>query len=226
MRHVLISGSILDADFSCIIEQIREAASSGLDILHFDIADTSFTPTVSFGPKIAALIAKKVNIPCEAHLMVANPEKIITQLAEPSIETIYFHYEATITPFRVISQIKKQGSKPGVAINPSTSIRILEHVLPEVDAVLVLLVEPGIGGQKMMKNLLSKITQLRQIREREGYSYLIAADGGIKPYNIGEVVKTGIDIAIVGSAIFAQPNPGEAVKQLRSEIEKTLSSKQ
>ena len=226
MRQVLISGSILDADFSCIIEQIGEAASSGLDILHFDIADTSFTPTVSFGPKIAASITKKVNIPCEAHLMVTNPEKIVSQLAESSIETIYFHYEATTTPFRVIAQIRKQGAKPGVAINPSTSIRALEHILPEVDAVLVLLVEPGIGGQKMMKSLLSKITQLKQIRELEAYSYFIAADGGIKPYNIGEVVKAGVDIAIVGSAIFAQPNPGEAVKQLKSEIEKTLSSKQ
>lgn len=226
MRQVLISGSILDADFSCIIEQIREAASSGLDILHFDIADTSFTPTVSFGPKVVSSIAKKTDIPCEAHLMVTNPEKIVTQLAEPTIETIYFHYEATTTPFRLISQIRKQGAKPGVAINPSTSIKALEHVLPEVDAVLVLLVEPGIGGQKMMKNLLSKITQLRQIREREGYSYLIAADGGIKPHNIGEVATAGVDIAIVGSAIFAQPNPGEAVKRLKSEVEKALSSKQ
>jgi len=158
--------------------------------------------------------------------MVTNPEKIVTQLAEPTIETIYFHYEATTTPFRLISQIRKQGAKPGVAINPSTSIKALEHILPEVDAVLVLLVEPGIGGQKMMKNLLSKITQLRQIREREGYSYLIAADGGIKPHNIGEVATAGVDIAIVGSAIFAQPNPGEAVKQLRREIEKALLCKQ
>ncbi len=226
MRQVLISGSILDADFSCLIKQIKEAASTGLDALHFDIADTSFTPTVSFGPKVAASIARKVDIPCEAHLMVINPEKIVSQLAESNIKTIYFHYEATTTPFRLISQIRNQGAKPGVAINPSTSIKSLEHVLPEVDAVLVLLVEPGIGGQKMMKNLLGKITQLRQIREQEGYSYLIAADGGIKPHNIGEVATAGVDIAIVGSAIFAQPNPGEAVKRLKSEVEKALSSKQ
>lgn len=218
MRRVLISGSILDADFSNLAAQVAAAVKGGLDMLHFDIADTTFTPTISFGPKVVASLLRGAGIPGEAHLMVSSPGQLVQQLAGLGLARIYFHVEATQTPYRVISKIREIGAEAGVVLNPSTSLSAVEHLLADVDAVLVLLVEPGLGGQEMMGRMLSKVRSLRSLREAEGYKYLIAADGGVKPHNVAEVARAGADVIVVGSAIFGSKDPFTSVAVIRERL--------
>lgn len=218
MRKVSVSGSILDADFSNPAAQIAAAVKGGLDLLHFDIADTTFTSTISFGPKVVASILKAAGVPGEAHLMVSSPEQLVQQLAGLGLTRIYFHVEATLTPYRVISKIRSIGAGAGVVLNPSTSLSIVEHLLADVDSVLVLLVEPGLGGQEMMSRLLSKVRSLQLLRETEGHKYLIAVDGGIKPHNVVEVARAGADIVVIGSAIFGSKDPLASVTEIKEKL--------
>lgn len=215
MPRPLLSGSILDADYAELLRQVEAAVRGGVDMLHFDLADTSFTPTISFGPRLAASLLRRVKVPGESHIMVSEPGTLIRQLSEAGVSRIYFHAEAVRTPFRLISSLRDLGVEPAIALNPATSIGSVELLLPEVSAVLILLVEPGVGGQRMLRSALKKVTQLRGLREREGYGYLIAADGGIKAENVGEVVRAGADIVVVGSAIFASGDPEAAAREVK-----------
>lgn len=215
---MLLSGSILDADFWELGRQVREAVEGGVDALHFDVADTSFTPTISFGPRVVASVARAAGVPCEAHLMVEKPEAVAQQLAGSGVSRVYFHVEATRAPFRVVQALSDLGFEPGVALSPATGVGVVEPLLPHVAAVLVLLVEPGLGGQRMIKGALRKVAELRAARERERYSYLIAVDGGIKPDNVADVVKAGADIVVVGSAIFASGDPRRAAREVKERM--------
>jgi len=221
--RVLLSGSILDADFSDLGRQVREAVEGGVDMLHFDIADTSFTPTISFGPRVVASVAKSAGVPGEAHLMVGDPEPIARQLIGSGVSRVYFHVEASRTPFRVIQALADMGFEPGIALNPATRVESVGPLLPHVGAVLVLLVEPGLGRQRMIRSALGKVGELRRLREREGYPYLIAVDGGVKPENVADVVAAGADIVVVGSAIFASGDPRRAAKEVKERILAALS---
>lgn len=222
MRKVHLSGSILDADFAFLLQQVEAAVKGGVNLLHFDVADTSFTPTVSFGPKIVASVLKRVGVPGEVHLMVKNPPQLFEQLAEAGASRVYFHAECALSPFRFIARLRDLGLEPAIALNPATEVHSIELLLPDVSAVLVLLVEPGLGGQKMMKRLLGKVAQLRELREREGLGFAIAVDGGIKPENVAEVVKAGADIVVVGSAIFASGDPESAAREIKQRIEEGI----
>ncbi|MEM1508386.1 MAG: ribulose-phosphate 3-epimerase [Thermofilaceae archaeon] len=218
MRKILISGSILDADFSNLAAQVATAVKGGLDLLHFDIADTTFTPTISFGPKVVSSILKAVGVPGEAHLMVSSPMQLVQQLAGLDLTRIYFHVEATSTPYRVISKIKNIGADAGLVLNPSTSLSAVEYLLADVDSILVLLVEPGLGGQEMMDRLLNKVRALQLLKEKEGFKYSIAVDGGIKPHNVVEVARAGADIVVIGSAIFGSKDPLASVAGIREKL--------
>ncbi|MEM1908776.1 MAG: ribulose-phosphate 3-epimerase [Thermofilaceae archaeon] len=218
MRKPLLSGSILDADFAELLRHVEAAIRGGVDLLHFDVADTSFAPTVSFGPRVAACLLRRVKVPGEAHIMVKDPDPLIRQLSEAGVSRVYLHAEASRSPFRLLAGVRDLGLEPAIALNPVTSVGSVELLLPEVSAVLVLLVEPGLGGQKMLRSALRKVSQLRELREREGYGYLIAADGGIKAENVGDVVRAGADIVVVGSAIFASGDPEAAAREVKARM--------
>lgn len=218
MRKPLLSGSILDADFACVVKHVREAVKGGVDILHFDVADTSYTPTISFGPRVVASIARESQVPGEVHLMVEKPEHLVDQFSGSGVERLYFHLEATRTPYRLIQKIADEGLKPAVALNPSARVELVEPLLPHLDAVLILLVEPGLGGQRMLTGALSKATILKELREREKLDFLITVDGGVKLDNISQVVKAGVDVIVVGSAIFAGGDPFTAAQTLKKRI--------
>jgi len=222
-RGIVLSGSILDADFAALLQQVEAALRGGVDILHFDVADTSYTPTVSFGPRVVASLLSRVRVPGEVHLMVRDPSVLLAQLAEAGAARVYFHVEAVQAPFRLIAQIRDLGMEPAVALNPATGVGLVEMLLPEVSAVLVLLVEPGLGGQRMIRGALRKVELLRRVREREGLGFLIAVDGGIKPDNVAEVVGAGADIVVVGSAIFRSGDPEGAAREIKRRISAALA---
>ena len=218
VRNVKLSGSILNADFSMLWSQIKEAIDAGLDMLHFDIADGCFVPNLTFGVCVVRSVRKRATLPSEAHLMVVNPERYVQPLTDLGIEYVYFHYEATNAHYRITRQIQEGGSKAGVALNPSTDVILVRNLLEAVDAVLVMLVEPGYGGQPMIESTLSKVRALRNYREEEGLEYEIIVDGGIKHTNVDRVIEAGADIVVVGSGIFKQEDIAEAVRRLKERM--------
>ena len=220
-RKPTLSGSILSVPFYKIPDMIRQARDNGLKTLHLDIMDGVFTPQISFGLGFARQIREITDLDLEAHLMVVNPEKYIDENIEGLFTRIFFHYESTLFPLRLISKIKKKDVEAGIAINPSTPVESVKPVLSEVDAILVMLVEPGYGGQKMVYGMLEKVEKLREIREEKRMNFIIACDGGIKIDNAEIVVKKGADELIVGTGIFDSPKFPEIIREFIKLLETT-----
>ncbi len=214
-RSVIISPSILSANFACLERDIKEVEPF-VEWLHLDVMDGIFVPNLSFGIPVVKAIRKATNLFLDVHLMIVQPERFISQFAEAGADLIYVHVEATPHVHRAIQQIKSLGLKAGVALNPGTPLEQIYEVLPFVDVVLIMSVNPGFGGQKFITTSLSKISRLRELIDREGYNVLIAVDGGVNIENAGELVKAGTDVLIAGSAIFQDRIPvREAVSQMR-----------
>ncbi|MEM3913359.1 MAG: ribulose-phosphate 3-epimerase [Desulfurococcaceae archaeon] len=208
-KSIILSGSILNIPFYEIPEKIRIAKEHGLSLIHLDIMDGVFVPQLSFGLSFAIQLREIIDLDLEAHLMVVNPEKFIAEIPDKLFTRVFFHYESTLYPLRLIEKIKNKGMMAGVAINPSTPVQNIETILGEVDAVLVMLVEPGYGGQVMKHQMLKKIEQLNKLRRENGYSFIIACDGGIKIDNARIIVEKGADELIVGTGLFNSPRfPG------------------
>ena len=213
-----LSASILNADFANLWGCVKEAIDAGVDMIHFDIADGCFVPNLSFGPLVVKALRKMTSHSFDVHLMVMKPEQYISELAECRVEYVYFHYEATKSHYRVLDIIKSQHIKAGIALNPLTPLKVLADILPELDAVLIMLVEPGFGGQRMIPRMLDKVRKLSELRMRERLDFKIVVDGGIKTHNVGNVVKAGADIIVVGSGIFMQESIKNAVLELKKKI--------
>ncbi|MEM1642949.1 MAG: ribulose-phosphate 3-epimerase [Desulfurococcaceae archaeon] len=202
MSSRFIAASILDVPFYEMLEKINLAKEYGLKFLHIDIMDGIFVPQISFGLNLAHQLKNVIDLDLEAHLMVIDPEKIVAQIPQDLFVRVFFHYEATRYPYRLITALHDKGVAAGIAINPSTSICSIEPLLEHIDAVLVMLVEPGYGGQKLIASTLDKVKALYEMRKRHGYRFLIACDGGIKIENAELIVKKGADELIIGTGIF------------------------
>ena len=212
-----ISASVLDADWAAIWEDLEPLLKAGLEIVHLDVGDGRFVPNLSFGPKLATDLRRRTDVPMEVHLMVSDPLSQMDFLLGGNF-TVYFHPEAERAPFKAIDKARKRGWKIGIALNPGTTESSIAYILPHVDSVLVMTVEPGFGGQAMITSVLEKVRALKGIRDHLSLGYSIAVDGGIKKDNLLEVEKAGADIAVVGSAIFSDADPVSAFKKLRSAL--------
>jgi len=214
----MLAGSVLDADFWNLERSVSEAVSAGVQRLHLDVADGSFVQGISFGDRIVRSIAEKSKVPCDVHLMVTHPESQVKLLSGiEGISTIYFHIESADNPKSVINAIKSAGMIAGIALSPGSSLQNIKGLLSSVDAVLVMLVEPGRGGQRMIPQMLERVKALDRIRKDKNH-FEIAVDGGIKVENIRAVAGAGADVLVVGSGIFGQNDVGKAVKSLVSEL--------
>ncbi len=202
MRKLLLAPSILSADFTDLASSVRLMESSGAAWVHIDVMDGSFVPNISFGQPIVKALRPITKLPFDVHLMINNPQLHVESFAKAGADYITFHWENVIHCHRLIEHIHSLGKKAGVSIVPSTPVSALEAVLPYVDLILVMSVNPGFGGQKLIPLCLDKIPALVKIREREGYSYLISVDGGVNGDNLERVVQTGVDVIVSGSAFF------------------------
>ncbi len=217
-RSVIISPSVLSANFACLERDIREVEPL-VDWLHLDVMDGIFVPNISFGIPVVKAIRKVTKLFLDVHLMITQPERYINQFAEAGADLIYVHVEATPHIHRTIQQIKSLGLKAGVALNPGTSLEQIQEVLPFVDVVLIMSVNPGFGGQKFIPTSLSKISRLRKFIDKEGHNVLIAVDGGVNIENAGKLVKAGADVLIAGSAIFQDKmSIREAINRMRENV--------
>ena len=201
-----IAPSLLSADFANLEKEVREIEKSGADLLHLDMMDGHFVPNLTFGVPIINAIRKHTKLPFDIHMMVFNPEKYLDELEKVGVQMISFHQEASIHQDRIIQEIKERKIKAGIAINPATSINNIEPILPILDYVLIMSVNPGFGGQKFIYYTLEKVKKLKKIIQNNGYNTLIEVDGGIKAENIQLLKDAGADICVAGSAVFGKPD--------------------
>jgi ribulose-phosphate 3-epimerase len=204
-QAVKIAPSILSADFARLGEQIREADAGGADWIHVDVMDGRFVPNLTIGPPIVRAIRPVTSLPLDAHLMVERPEPLIPAFARAGVDRLTVHVETCPHLHRTIQQIKEQGLKAGVTINPATPLGSLEEILPYVDLVLIMSVNPGFGGQSYIPTMTDKIARLRaMLDQRDLADVELEVDGGIKPQNAAEIVAAGATVLVVGSAVFNQ----------------------
>ncbi len=216
MDNIKIAPSILSADFWKLGQEIAEVEDAGADMLHIDVMDGHFVPNITMGPPIVNSIKKKVRIPLDVHLMIENPEKYISDFVDAGSDILTVHVETCSHLEGVVSSIKRLGVKGGVVLNPATPLIFLDHVLEQVDMVLLMSVNPGFGGQQFLLSVLPKIEKLREKMDNAGLNTDIQVDGGINPSNCRSVVEAGANVLVAGSSVFHSTNYKETIAELRS----------
>lgn len=212
---IKIAPSILASDFSCLGDEIRKVDVNGADLIHIDIMDGHFVPNITIGPDVVRFLRKTTNKPFDVHLMISEPDKYIEKFAEAGADIITVHAEASLHLHRTVQLIKSCGKKAGIALNPATSLSVLDYVLQDLDMVLIMTVNPGFGGQSYIGSSTKKIEALKNLMLRNALDIDIEVDGGIDSKTIGLVTKAGANVIVAGSAIYGKPDVGEAIKELR-----------
>ncbi|MCD4847518.1 MAG: ribulose-phosphate 3-epimerase [Candidatus Aegiribacteria sp.] len=217
MREIIIAPSVLGCDQGQIAMEALKLQNAGADMIHLDVMDGVFVPVLTVGADVAACIARKIDIPVDAHLMVEKPAALIDSFAAAGCRYITVHAEVTSHLDRLLQKIRESGAGAGVAINPATAVDFLQWVAPEVDLVLIMTVNPGYGGQKHLEYVHSKIPAIRRILDDHGgEKALISIDGGVTDSNAGRLASLGVDILVSGSFITKADDPAEAIRMLRN----------
>ncbi|RLL45274.1 ribulose-phosphate 3-epimerase [Oceanobacillus piezotolerans] len=210
-----IAPSILSADFAKLGEEIKDVERGGADYIHVDVMDGHFVPNITIGPLIVEAIKPITSLPLDVHLMIENPEAYISTFAKAGASIITVHQEASVHLHRTIQQIKDSGVKAGVVINPATPAETLKPILPEVDLVLIMTVNPGFGGQSFIPLTLEKIKQIAQWREELQLDFEIEVDGGVNIDTARLCTQAGADVLVAGSAVFNKEDRAEAIQMIR-----------
>ncbi len=216
IKNPIVAPSLLAADFTNLTRAIELIEQSDADWLHMDIMDGRFVPNISFGMMIVEQVGKVLEKPMDVHLMIEEPDKYVPAFAKAGADTITVHFEACPHLHRNIQQIKDLGVKAGVAINPHTPVSVLEHIVEDLDLVLIMSVNPGFGGQKFIFESLYKIRQLRQLLMDRNSRALIEVDGGVGLQNAGKIMEAGADVLVAGSSVFGSKDPAATIHQLKS----------
>ena len=199
----LIAPSILSADFSHLADEIVAVEIAGANWIHVDVMDGHFVPNITIGPQVVSSLRAVTKLPLDVHLMIENPERFVSDFADAGADIITLHVEATNNIRGVITAIKDLGIKAGISLNPATNLSQVASILPEIDLLLIMSVNPGFGGQKFIESSIAKIEQAHSMRASIGANFLIEVDGGATVTNVASISKAGADVIVAGSAIFA-----------------------
>ena len=221
MSRVKIAPSILSADFTRLGEHIREAEAGGADWIHVDVMDGHFVPNITIGPLIAAAARRSTTLPIDVHLMIEKPERYLAAFAEAGADYLTVHVETSPHLHRTVQQIRELGVKPGVTLNPATPVESLEEILPYVDLVLVMSVNPGFGGQSYIPGSTAKIARIRRMLDERGLAHVeLQVDGGVAPDTAPEVAHAGASCVVAGSAVYNARAPvADNLRRLRQALD-------
>jgi ribulose-phosphate 3-epimerase len=215
MEEPIVAASLLAADLYDMRSALSKMESAGADWLHFDVMDGRFVPAITFGPKMAADLRPHTRLPLDVHLMTIEPERLAPAFIDAGADSLTFHLEASVHAHRLVETIRGSGLKAGISIVPSTPASLLAELLPVVDLVLVMTVDPGAGGQALIPSCLQKCAFLAAERKARGLSFRISVDGGINRDTIGPAGAAGADILVMGSALFSAPDPASFLRDAR-----------
>lgn len=215
MSNILISPSILSANFADLRKDMEQINKSEADWVHVDIMDGVFVPNISFGFPVLKYVAELTQKPLDVHLMIVQPEKFIKEVKELGSMMMNVHYEACTHLHRVVQQIKDAGMKAGVTLNPATPVSVLSEIVNDVDMVLLMSVNPGFGGQKFIPNTLNKVRELRELLDKKQSEALIQIDGGVNLQTGKQLVEAGADVLVAGNAVFKAPDMIDMIHQLK-----------
>ena len=215
MLHPMIAPSILSADFTRLGEEISAVARAGADVIHIDVMDGHFVPNITIGPLVVKAVRRITELPLDVHLMIENADAYLEDFAKAGADWITVHVETGYHLHRTIHRIKELGKKAGAVLNPATPLTSLKEILPDLDLVMLMTVNPGFGGQSFIESSLTKITQLKKMIDDRGLTVGIEVDGGESPKNIGAIAAAGANIFVAGSAVFGQDDYAKVIAQLK-----------
>ena len=212
---VEIVPSILSANFARLAEEIARVERGGATMLHLDVMDGHFVPNITIGPPVVESIRQCTRLHLDVHLMIENPERYVTEFVKAGANSVLVHYEAARNLDGVLQMIREAGAMPGIVLDPATPIEVLEDVIEVADYVLLMSVNPGFGGQKLIPYVLNKVRRLVDMRRAKKLPFRIEIDGGVHRENLAEVVRAGCDWIVTGSGIFHTPDPEATVREFR-----------
>ncbi|MFH2010092.1 MAG: ribulose-phosphate 3-epimerase [bacterium] len=216
---VIIAPSILSADYGRLAEEVAAVADAGADWIHYDVMDGRFVPNITIGPDVLAAVKRATTIPMDVHLMIVEPERYLESFAKAGAEIITVHAEATVHLHRTLQAIRQLGCKAGVSLNPATPIDAVQHVLEELDLLLLMTVNPGFGGQKFIQAMLPKISDARELLDTADHPVHLEVDGGVTVSNIAEVCAAGADAVVSGSGIFKTESYAITITEMRRRVQ-------
>ena len=214
-NEIRIAPSVLSADFAALGEAVREAETAGADLIHLDVMDGHFVPNITIGPLVVRAVRGVTGLPCDVHLMIDQPARYLETFVDAGADILYVHPEAALHLDRTLRRIRELGARAGAVLNPATSEEALRYVLPLLDAVMVMTVNPGFGGQEFISDMLPKIRRVRRMLDEADSQAWLSVDGGIDATTAPQVVAAGADVLVAGSAIFKVP---EGVQQAISRL--------
>jgi ribulose-phosphate 3-epimerase len=214
MNH-LVSTSLLTADFGNLTKDVRMVNESEADWIHLDIMDGVFVPNISFGFPVIQHIRKITEKPLDVHLMIVDPDRYLARFREAGADILTVQYEACVHLQRTVAEIRDLGMKAGVAVNPHTPVMLLKNILPYIDMVLIMTVNPGFGGQSFIMESYNKIAELRKMIDEGKHNVLIEVDGGIDTKNARKLIDTGVDVLVTGNTVFSAKDPTETIRRLK-----------
>ncbi|CAL9762749.1 unnamed protein product [Musa acuminata subsp. burmannicoides] len=215
---IIVSPSILSANFAKLGEQVKAVEVAGCDWIHVDVMDGRFVPNITIGPLVVDALRPVTNLPLDVHLMIVEPEQRVPDFIKAGADIVSVHCEqsSTIHLHRTVNQVKSLGAKAGVVLNPATPLSAIEYVLDVVDLVLIMSVNPGFGGQSFIESQVKKISELRRLCAEKGVNPWIEVDGGVGPSNAYKVIEAGANAIVAGSAVFGAKNYAEAIKGIKT----------